>query len=327
MDAIVFKKIRELLGGRVSMMLTGSAPLAVDVQKFAQSVFNSPVRQVRNSALTGRRAIRRVDGPPPAPSPGLRPHRDGGGHLPMAHDNSPGVVGLPQECACIRLRDWEEGNYRNSDLQKPPIAKRRGEVRIGTRADTAAWRPTPSHAARGEVLIGGPMVSLGLLVDATAPDAEIVAKNRDDFVTIDGIRYFCTGDIGQITPDGNLQIIDRKKDLVKLQQGEYVALSKVENVLKNSLLVELPMVYAESKMSYCIALICPQPSAAMKAASSASRRRQGGALRERRGGRRRRRGRRQGGVQGGGSPASRRRRRSASSPSCGRRTTTCSPRR
>ena len=50
LDAIVFKKIRELLGGRVSMMLTGSAPLAVDVQKFVQSVFNAPVRQVRNSA-------------------------------------------------------------------------------------------------------------------------------------------------------------------------------------------------------------------------------------------------------------------------------------
>ena len=41
------------------------------------------------------------------------------------------------------------------------------------------------------------------------------------------MRYFCTGDIGQITPAGNMQIIDRKKDLVKLQMGEYVALSKV----------------------------------------------------------------------------------------------------
>ena len=194
----------------------------------------------------------------------------------MAHDNSPGVVGPPQECACIRLRDWEEGNYRNSDLQNPSIAKRRGEVRIATRlGHTAAWRPTTpscpllisSPLSLAQVLIGGPMVSLGYYVDATAPDPEIVAKNKEEYITLDGIRYFCTGDIGQITPDGNLQIIDRKKDLVKLQQGEYVALSKVENVLKNSKFVELPMVYAESKMSYCIALICPQV-AAMKAASS-----------------------------------------------------------
>ena len=234
------------------MMLTGSAPLAIDVQKFVQSVFNAPVRQ--GYGLTETAA---------------------GTCVTMAHDNSPGVVGPPQECACIRLRDWEEGNYRNSDLQNPSIAKRRGEVRIGTRlghgglAAHALTRPLLiSHRpALPQVLIGGPMVSLGYYVDATAPDPEIVAKNKEEYITLDGIRYFCTGDIGQITPDGNLQIIDRKKDLVKLQQGEYVALSKVENVLKNSKFVELPMVYAESKMSYCIALICPQV-AAMKAASS-----------------------------------------------------------
>merc|ERR1712078_280534 len=85
--------------------------------------------------------------------------------------------------------------------------------------------------------------------------------NRDDFVTIDGIRYFCTGDIGQFNASGNLQIIDRKKDLVKLQQGEYVALSKVENAMKTSKFTALPMTYARSTMSYCIALICPNEPA------------------------------------------------------------------
>jgi len=147
-------------------------------------------------------------------------------------------VGPPQESACIRLRDWEEGNYRASDEHDKDIGMRRGEV-----------------------LIGGPMVCQGYLENAAMPDPEITAKNKEDFVTIDGIRYFCTGDIGQFTPTGNLMIIDRKKDLVKLQQGEYVALSKVENALKSSKFTALPMCFAKSTMSYCIALICPNEPA------------------------------------------------------------------
>ena len=50
------------------------------------------------------------------------------------------------------------------------------------------------------------------------------------------------GDIGEMLPDGNLKIIDRKKDLVKLQGGEYVSLNKVESVLKlvSKLLLNFP---------------------------------------------------------------------------------------
>ena len=42
-----------------------------------------------------------------------------------------------------------------------------------------------------------------------------------------GMRWFYTGDIGRFHPDGCLEIIDRKKDIVKLQHGEYVSLGKV----------------------------------------------------------------------------------------------------
>jgi long-subunit acyl-CoA synthetase (AMP-forming) len=207
---IIFKKFKKALGGKVEIMLTGSAPLSLDVQIFMQSVFGCPVRQ--GYGLTETCAATCIT---------------------CGEDQSPSVVGPPQESACIRLRDWEEGNYLAKDLNGP----------IGMR--------------RGEVLIGGPTIATGYLVDEANPDPEIVAKNNEDFTTIGGIRYFCTGDIGQFTPAGNLQIIDRKKDLVKLQQGEYVALSKVENVLKACQYTALPMVYAQSTKSYCIVLLCP----------------------------------------------------------------------
>lgn len=42
-----------------------------------------------------------------------------------------------------------------------------------------------------------------------------------------GMRWFYTGDIGRFHEDGCLEIIDRKKDIVKLQHGEYVSLGKV----------------------------------------------------------------------------------------------------
>lgn len=46
-----------------------------------------------------------------------------------------------------------------------------------------------------------------------------------------GMRWFYSGDIGQFHPDGCLEIIDRKKDIVKLQHGEYISLGKVTQTI------------------------------------------------------------------------------------------------
>ncbi len=82
-------------------------------------------------------------------------------------------------------------------------------------------------------------------------------KTKEDFYTEDGRRWFKSGDIGQLMPSGTLKIIDRKKDLVKLQFGEYVSLGKVEAVLKTCPIVENVCIYGEATKSYCVALVVP----------------------------------------------------------------------
>jgi len=172
----------------------------------------------------------------------------------VAHmdDNAPRTLGAPLHSCCIRLRDWDEGGYLAADRTDPAVGM-----------------------ARGEVLVGGPTVTPGYFIPkpdlSSGKEAQeaikyVQKRNAEDFVTIQGVRYMCTGDIGQITAEGNLQIIDRKKDLVKLQQGEYVALSKVEAALKNSPYVALPFVYAKPTMSYALAVINPAPEAVRKLA-------------------------------------------------------------
>jgi len=207
----VFSKVRAVIGGRVRLIYTGSAPLSAEIQKFVQTVFKCPVRQGYGLTETCAASF-----------------------LSQLCDNTISQVGPPSLGTVCRLADWEEGGYRNSDLVNPSIRMRRGEV-----------------------LIGGPQVCQGYWVDPKNPDTEIVEKNNSDFVTLGGIRYFRTGDIGQITHDGNLQIIDRKKDLFKGPQGEYVSLSKVESIAKLSQYVEMPMVYGHTGAAHVICIVSP----------------------------------------------------------------------
>jgi long-subunit acyl-CoA synthetase (AMP-forming) len=243
-NALVFKKVQALIGGRVSVMISGSAPLSLDTQRFVQTCFNCPLRQ--GYGLTETCSAGTVG----------------------AYSDNGWSAGRVLTCCKLKLLDWEEGNYRVSD-----------EALEGVRMP------------RGEVLIGGPVVSTGYYQNAEAPDEELAAKNASDFSVdpVDGTRYFHTGayarcccggcarvaltrarvcvdcspararagDIGQVTPDGQLQIIDRKKDLVKLQMGEYVALSKVENAMKQSSLVDNALCYALSTKSAVVALVVP----------------------------------------------------------------------
>uniref|UniRef100_A0A4W5RM15 long-chain-fatty-acid--CoA ligase n=2 Tax=Hucho hucho TaxID=62062 RepID=A0A4W5RM15_9TELE len=145
----------------------------------------------------------------------------GAGTISEMWDYSTGRVGGPLVCSEIKLKDWVEGGYHITDT------------------------PTP----RGEILIGGPNVTMGYYKNE--------AKNQDFFVDENGQRWFCTGDVGEVHPDGCLKIIDRKKDLVKLQAGEYVSLGKVEAMLKNCPLIDNICAYANSDEMYVIGFVVP----------------------------------------------------------------------
>merc|ERR1712215_479141 len=82
-------------------------------------------------------------------------------------------------------------------------------------------------------------------------------KTAEDFFIENGKQFFKSGDIGELLENGNIRLIDRKKDLVKLQGGEYVSLGKVEAQMKTNPLVDNICVYADSFRSNTIAFIVP----------------------------------------------------------------------
>jgi long-chain acyl-CoA synthetase len=85
-------------------------------------------------------------------------------------------------------------------------------------------------------------------------------------VLVDG--WFHTGDIGEWQPDGAMKIIDRKKNIFKLSQGEYVAVEKLENVFLQCQAIDAIWVYGNSFESTLVAVAVPNEKALVDWASS-----------------------------------------------------------
>ncbi|XP_057865378.2 long chain acyl-CoA synthetase 9, chloroplastic isoform X4 [Cryptomeria japonica] len=141
-------------------------------------------------------------------------------------DSTVGRVGPPLPSCYVKLINWEEGGYMANDL---PMAE-------------------------GEIVIGGANVTLGYFKRKAETNEVYKMDER-------GIRWFYTGDIGRFHPDGCLEIIDRKKDIVKLQHGERIPLGKVEAALVACHYVENIMLHANDCHSYCVALVVPSQNA------------------------------------------------------------------
>lgn len=106
-----------------------------------------------------------------------------------------------------------------------------------------------TNGPRGEIVIGGHHVAKEYY--------NMPEKTAEEFYQEDGKQFFKTGDIGWALPDGSVKIIDRMKDLVKLQGGEYVSLGKVESSLKTHPLIENICAYGDSHENAMVALMVP----------------------------------------------------------------------
>ncbi|XP_063688228.1 long-chain-fatty-acid--CoA ligase 1-like [Bolinopsis microptera] len=188
-DTLFFKKIQDKLGGRVKIIMSGSAPMQDHVIQWFRAVMGTNIVEGYGQTETSAASSSYLLG-----------------------DTVPGHVGVPGPQWQIKLVDVPEMGYFVKDN-------------------------------KGEVCVKGPGVFQGYY-----KQPELTAE-----VLKEGWLY--SGDIGTWTPEGRLQLIDRKKNIFKLSQGEYIAPEKIEIVYERSPYVSQVYVYGESIKSSLIAVV------------------------------------------------------------------------
>ncbi|KAK7794083.1 hypothetical protein R5R35_010290 [Gryllus longicercus] len=191
-DKLIFRKVQEGVGGRLRLMLVGSAPLAGNVLTFARCALGCLVVEGYGQTECCAPISLTVQG-----------------------DHVPEHVGPPVACCCIKLVDVPEMEYYAINNQ-------------------------------GEVCVKGTNVFQGYY---KADD-----KTKE---TIDSDGWHHTGDVGMWLPNGTLKIIDRKKHIFKLSQGEYIVPEKIENIYIRSQYVQQVFVVGESLKSCIVAVVVP----------------------------------------------------------------------
>lgn len=99
-DSLIFNKVKKILGGRVRIMITASAPISKDVLEFMKVSFGCPILEAYGLSETS-------------------------GAVTVTHWDDPisGTVGGPLEHCAFRLKDLPDMDYRITDKPYP-----RGEI-------------------------------------------------------------------------------------------------------------------------------------------------------------------------------------------------------
>ncbi|KAI5295428.1 long-chain fatty acid-CoA ligase [Ascosphaera acerosa] len=102
-----------------------------------------------------------------------------------------------------------------------------------------------SHPPQGEVWLRGPSITNGYW------------QNPEETKEAFEGEWFKTGDIGELDRYGHLRLIDRKKNLVKTLNGEYIALERLESIYRSCPIVANICVYAAQDQARPIAIVVP----------------------------------------------------------------------
>lgn len=163
-DSVLFKYIKPIIGGRVRLMITGSAPISPDILNALKCCFCTQIVEGYGQTETN------------APV-----------SITNVKDPIAGHVGGPFTCCYFKTEDIEDMEYASID------------------------KPYP----RGELCIKGPVVFQGYYKNDE--------KNKEVF---DEEGWLHTGDVVEVWENGTIKLIDRKKNLFKLSQGEYISPEK-----------------------------------------------------------------------------------------------------
>lgn len=117
------------------------------------------------------------------------------------------------------------------------------EIKLVDFADAGYY--STNNPPQGEIWIRGAPIASGYL--------DLPKETEENFY--DG--WFKTGDIGEFNAQGELRIIDRKKNLVKTLNGEYIALEKLESIYRSTPVVGNICVYAAQDQQKPIAIVVP----------------------------------------------------------------------
>ncbi|RHY18386.1 hypothetical protein DYB36_011119, partial [Aphanomyces astaci] len=160
-------------------------------------------------------------------------------HIADPRDFDSGNVGAPMISTEVKLVAVSDMGYEPTDTTHGE-----GEAQFPVRG-------------RGEICFRGPTVFSGYFKDPV---------RTKEAVDADG--WLHSGDIGVWLLDGRLKIVDRKKNIFKLSQGEYVAPEKIENVVAGSDLVAQAFVYGDSLHAVLVGIVVPEVDTVVKLAKS-----------------------------------------------------------